>query len=84
MESKIRHKWTYLRDRLTDMENRLVVVKDEGDVGGKNWEFGINRCKLLYIEWINNKILLYSTGDYTQYPVINHNGKEHEKECIHV
>ena len=34
----------------------------------------------LYIEWINNKVLLYSTGNYIQYPVINHNGKEHDKE----
>ena len=25
----------------------------------------------------------YSTGNYIQYPVINHNGKETEKECIH-
>ena len=23
--------------------------------GGKDWEFGISRCKLLYTEWINNK-----------------------------
>ena len=44
--------------------------------GGLNWESGISRCKLVYIEWINNKVLLYSTGNYIQYPVINHNGKE--------
>ena len=44
--------------------------------GGMDWEFGIRRCKLLYIEWINNRALLYSTGNYIQYPVINHNGKE--------
>ena len=31
---------------------------------------------------INNKVLLYSTGNYSQYPMINHNGKEYEKECI--
>ena len=37
---------------------------------GMDWEFEISRCKLLYIEWINSKILLYSTGTYTQYPVI--------------
>ena len=24
-------------------------------VGGMDREFGISRCKLLYIEWINNK-----------------------------
>ena len=29
---------------------------------GMDWEFGISRCKRLYIEWINNKVLLYSTG----------------------
>ena len=40
------------------------------------WEFGVSRCKLLHIEWINNKVLLYSTGNCIQYPVINHNGKE--------
>ena len=49
---------------------------------GKDWEFGISRCKLEYIGWINNKILLYSTGNYTQYPVINDNGKEYEKKYV--
>ena len=28
------------------------------------------------------KVLLYSTGNYIQYPVINLNGKEYEKEYI--
>ena len=64
-------------------ENRLVVAKGEGVGGGMDWEFGISRCKLLYIEWINNKVLLCSTGNYIQYPVINHNGKEYKK-CIYV
>ena len=41
-----------------------------------NWEFEINSCKLLYIEWKNNKVLLYSTGNYIQYLLINYNGKE--------
>ena len=49
---------------------------------GKEWAFGISRDKLLYIEWINNKVLLYSTENYIQYPVINHSGKEYEKEYI--
>ena len=48
--------------------------------GGMDWEFAISRCKLLYTEGINTKILLYSTGNYIQYPVINHNGKEKYKE----
>ena len=44
--------------------------------GGIDWEFAISRYKLLNLEWINNKVLLYSTGNYILYPVINHNGKE--------
>ena len=49
----------------------------QGGGGGRgmDWVFAISRCKLVYIEWINNKVLLYSAGNYIQHPVINHNGK---------
>ena len=30
--------------------------------GGMDWEFGFSRCKVLYTEWINNKILLIEQG----------------------
>ena len=41
--------------------------------------------KLSCIEWINNKVLLlYSTGNYIQCPVISHNGKEYTKERIYI
>ena len=40
------------------------------------WEVGVSRCKLLYVEWINNGVLLYSPENCIQYPGINHNGKE--------
>ena len=43
--------------------------------GGMEWEFGISTYKLLYTGWINNKVLPYGTGNYIQYPVINHNGR---------
>ena len=33
---------------------------------------------------MNSKVLLYSTRDYIQYPVINHNGKEYEEEYIYI
>ena len=67
------------RNRLTNIENRLVVAKGAGCGRRMEWEFGVSRCKLLYREWINNKVLLYSTGNYIQYPMINHNGKEYKK-----
>ena len=63
------------KNRLTDMENRLVVAK-AGRRVREGWL--ISRCKLLHIEQIN-KVLLYSIGSYIQYPVINHNGKEYKK-----
>ena len=44
-----------------------------------DWEFGISKCKLLYVGWINHKVLLYSTGNCIQYLGINHNGKQYEK-----
>ena len=58
-------------------------AKGEGEGEGKDWEFGISRCKLLYIEWINNKDLLYSIGNYTQYLVVTYNRKESEKVYIY-
>ena len=62
--------------------NRLMVAKTVA--GGMDWEFGISRCKLVHIGWINNKVLLYSTGNYIQYPVINCDGEECEKEYVYV
>ena len=81
MRSKIHtniHKRTYLQNRLPDTENRLGC---QGGGGRRemDWEFEVSRCKLSYIGWINNKILLYSTGNCIQYPVINHTEKEYEK-----
>ena len=48
-----------------------------GGRGGMDWGFGISGCKVVYIGWINNKVLLNSTGNYMQYPVINRNRKEY-------
>ena len=62
---------------------QTVVAKGEERWGGKGWELGISRCKLVYTGWINNKVLLYSTGDYIQYPVINQNEKEYIYVCMY-
>ena len=54
------------------------------DGRGMEWQSGISRCKLLYVEWINSKVLLGSTGNYIQYPVIPHTRKEYlkKKMCV--
>ena len=40
------------------------------------------------MEWINNKVLLYSTQEYIQYPIKSHNGKELIKKnvcvCVYI
>ena len=65
-----------------DIKNKLTVAKVGR--GGKDWESGISRCKLLYIEWINNRVLLCSIENYIQYPMINHNGKEFFKKGMYI
>ena len=74
------YKWTYLqnKNRLTDIENKLIVTRGERK-GGINWDFGINRYRLLCIKHID-KDLLCSTGNDTQYLIITYKGKESDKE----
>ena len=43
---------------------QIVVAKREGGDSGVDWEPGVNRCRLLPLEWISNEILLYSTGNH--------------------
>ena len=69
MNLSAKHKW------LTDMANRLVVAEGEGRGSGIYLEFGVSKCKLLHLEWIKNKILLYSMGNYIPFPGIDHDGK---------
>ena len=72
------------RNRLTDIESKHVVVMSEGRVGDR-WIGSLGLADAnYYIEWINIKILLCTTGNYIQYPVINHDGREYEKECIYI
>ena len=37
-----------------------------------DWEFGVNRCKLLPLERISNEILLYGTGNYVWSLMMEH------------
>ena len=45
-----------------------------GGWGREGWEFGISRCKLVYIPILRDGPA-YSTGSDIQHPLINHNGK---------
>ena len=50
--------------KITDLENRLVVAQGERGRSGRDWELGVNGCKLLLMKWIYNDILLCSTENY--------------------
>ena len=62
------------------MQRNDLWLPRRRDRGGIDWEFGVSRHKILYAEWVSNKVLLYSTEGlgYIQYPMINHN----RNECI--
>ena len=60
------------RNALTDSEDRIGVAKSGG---GRIGSLGFSRCKLFHTELINNKTLLYSTGNYRTSPMTNHSEK---------
>ena len=50
-----------------------MFAKRGGGGSGMDWEFGVNRCKLLLpLEWISNGILLCSTGNYVWSLMVEH------------
>ena len=56
-KKKTRYKWAYLqnRNRLTDIENKLMVTKGEGGREGKIRNLGIHIYMLLYIKLDNQQ-----------------------------
>ena len=75
--------WTYLhkRNELMFLENRLWLSGGGGG-SGMDWDFRVSRCKLLHLEWVSNEILLYSTRNYTQSLVIEHDGGQSKKKHV--
>ena len=47
-----------------------------------DWELGVNRCKLLPLEWISNEILLCSTENYVWSLMLEHNKKKKKNEVM--
>ena len=62
-----------------------MVAKRERGGEGMDWEFRVTRCKPLHLEWIQNKVLLYSTGNYIQslgIKLMENNIKKNVYMCI--
>ena len=49
--------------KIMDLENRLAAWWEEGG-SRRDWELGVNGCKLLLLEWIYSEILLCSIENY--------------------
>ena len=60
----------YLLKKETDLENDIMVARGKGIVK----EIGVIMCTLLYLKWITNKDLLYSTGKSAQCHVAAYKG----------
>ena len=74
----------YLQNRKDHgLGGQTCVCQGGGEGSRMDWESGVSRCKLLHLEWISNDILLYSSGNYIQSLVMEHDGRSCEKkECI--
>ena len=72
----------FTKQKQTHRHREQICVCQRGEVwGGKGWELGISIFKLLCIGWIKKR---HYIGNYIQYPVINHNGKEYLKHRLYV
>ena len=44
------------QEQITDMECRPVVARGKRGEIRIDGEFGVGRCKLLYLEWVSNEV----------------------------
>ena len=59
-----------------------MVAKGDGMGEGWSGSSGLADVAITCIEWINNKVLLYSTRNCIQPIGINYNEKEHIYTCV--
>ena len=74
---KIVQKNVFTKQKQTH-RHRKQTYGYQGVTGGINWEIGIDMYTTIYK--IDNKDLLYSTGNSTQYSVMAYMGKESKKK----
>ena len=55
----------------------------KGEVEGVGWTGSSGLTTGLHLEWIDNEVLLCSTGNYVQSLVTEHDERQYEKEeCV--
>ena len=71
----------------TDSQTQRAYLWSNGRRLGNGWNGKLGLADVnFYIQsgWINNKVLLYTTENYIQYPLINHKGKEYLKRNVYL
>ena len=63
---------------------RMNLWSPRGRIEGRDREFGMDTYTLLYLKWIMNKDLLYSTGNSARCYVAAWMGEEFGREWIHL
>ena len=82
---KIWYKWAYLQNRTDPQTQKTNFYSyQERKLGRDKLEVWDSYIHTTIYKWINNKHLLYSTGNYTRYLIITYNGKESEKEYVYI
>jgi len=64
-----------MKHKFTGIENRLVAAKGEGRREGWTGSLELAGANSYIQDGKITRPLQYSTGNYSQYPVINHNEK---------
>ena len=70
--------------KIMDLENSLCCYQGGGEESGMDWELGVNRCRLLPLEWISNEILLCSTGNYVWSLMMEHDNVRKKNVYMYV
>ena len=78
------YKWAYKPERTHRLREWTYGCQSKGCREGIFREFGINMYTLLYLKWITNKDLLYSTWNFAQCYVAAWLGREVGGEWAHI
>ena len=81
------NKLTYKTEAETQMQQAILWLPGDKLGGGINCEFETDIYTLLYIKYITNNNLPYSTGNSIQYSVMAYIGKESFKKewnCLYI
>jgi len=77
-------KWTYKTKQTHRLRQWTYICRREGWGEGFVREFGIDTYRVLYLKWVTDKVLLYSTGNSAQWYVAAWMGGEFGWEWIRV